>query len=324
MAVRIGSVQVGPGHPCFMIAEVGINHNGSLDLALDLIEVAVLAGFNAVKFQKRKVDVVYPAEELSAPRKVDPSIIEAARKRMAIEGVHYQVLPAESLERLDKDPSMTTNGDLKYALEFGDKEFDVINRRCRDRNILWSASSWDGLSAHFINGFNPPFHKVASACLTNRDILQRVRENGKPVILSTGGSTIEQILRAVEILGTDDLILMHCIAEYPCKDEEVNLSMIHTLKRAFPGVPVGYSSHEAGIDPSVWAVVEGACVVERHITLDCTMPGSDQAASLEPAEIKELVDKIRRYEAVRGNGVKKVSAGEQAVMRKLRRRDDIF
>ncbi|MBX4211226.1 MAG: N-acetylneuraminate synthase family protein [Candidatus Yanofskybacteria bacterium] len=323
MSVKIGSRLVGDGHPCFVIAEIGINHNGSLKIARQLIDVAVEAGCNAVKFQKRTVEVVYSQEELEAPRKVDPSIIQAARERSTLENVHYQVLSPEAIRRLEADPSATTNGDLKSALEFNEKAYDIIDQYCRERGILWSASSWDGLSAHFINGFNPAFHKIASACLTNRDILKRVRDNGKPVILSTGGSTIEQIIKAVDILGREDLVIMHCVATYPSEDRELNLSVIHTLKRMFPGVPIGYSGHEKGIDPSVWAVVEGACIIERHITLDRKMPGSDQSASLEPHELKELVTKVRRYEEMRGDGVKRVYPGEETTMKKLRRRDDI-
>lgn len=324
MSITIGGRKVGEGHPCFVIGEIGINHNGSLEIAKQLIAAAVAAGCDAVKFQKRDVNIVYSAEELAVPRKVDASIIRHACDRAVIEGIQYQVLPTESLQRLDKDPKATTNGDLKHALEFGTKDYDLIDIYCRERNIMWSASSWDGLSAHFINGFNPPFHKIASACLTNRDILSRVRYNGKPVILSTGGSTLDQIAKAVEILGRDDLIIMHCVATYPCEDADINLSVIHTLKRMFPGVPVGYSGHERGIDPSLCAVVEGACVIERHITLDRKMPGSDQSASLEPNELTELIAKIRRYEAVRGDGVKRVTEAEKGTMKKLRRRDDIF
>lgn len=324
MSITIGRRKVGDGHPCFVIAEIGINHNGSLDIAKKLIDAAAAAGCDAVKFQKRRLNIVYTREELAAPRKVDPSIIRQAYERMHIEGVDYPVFPPEAVERLDKDIFNTTNGDLKHALEFEQKDYDIIDRHCHEKGIVWSASSWDGLSASFINGFDPPFHKIASACLTNRDILKRVRDKGKPVILSTGGSTIEQIKKAVEILGRDDLIIMHCIAAYPCEDSELNLNMIPTLKQAFPGVPIGYSGHERGIEPSVWAVVKGACVIERHITLDRKLPGSDQAASIEPDELAQLIAQIRKFEQASGDGIKRVSEGEKATMKKLRRRDDIF
>ncbi len=322
MAVRIGSEIVGDGYPCFVIAEIGINHNGSVEIAQKLIDAAVIAGCKAVKFQKRTVPVVYTQEELAKPRKVDPSIICNAFERMEIEGIRYPVLPEENIQRLRIDQNNTTNGDLKYALEFGLKEYDIINRYCFARGIMWFASSWDGLSAHFMNGFNVPCHKIASACLTHIDLLERARDNGKPLILSTGGSTMEQIQRAVEILGEEDLVILHCVANYPCKDEEVNLEMIKTLRRTFKGVPIGYSGHETDLLPSLAAVVMGANVIERHITLDRNMPGSDHSASLEPEDFKQLVRDICRLDVLSGNGVKRVFNSEVDVMKKLRRVED--
>ncbi|MFH1380614.1 MAG: N-acetylneuraminate synthase family protein, partial [Candidatus Omnitrophota bacterium] len=218
--------------------------------------------------------------------------------------------------------SDTTNGDLKYALEFGLKDFDTIDRYCREKGVLWYASAWDGISAHFINGFNVPCHKIASACLTHTDLLKRVRSNGKPVILSTGGSSIEQILRAVEILGREDLIILHCVANYPPSDEELNMSVIHTLKRMFPGVPIGYSGHEFDNLASLVAASMGACMIERHITLDRNLPGSDHKASIEPHEMEDLVQQIRRIEKAVGDGLKRVLSSEVPVMRKLRRVKD--
>src|SRR3989344_6511727 len=212
MAVKIGNRLVGSGQPCFVIAEIGINHNGSLELAKRLIDIAVDAGCDAVKFQKRSIRVVYTPEELAKARKVDVSIINSAMERLEIEGVKYPVFPGENLRRLEKDRLNTTNGDLKYALEFELKEYDIIDQYCQERCIFWFASAWDGLSAHFINGFNVPYLKIASACLTHADLLLRVRYKGKPVILSTGGSTMEQIERAVEILGVDNLVILHCVA----------------------------------------------------------------------------------------------------------------
>lgn len=349
MAVRIGSRLVGYGYPCFVVAEIGINHNGSVEVVQKLIDAAVDAGCDAVKFQKRTVEIVYTEKELAAPRKVDPSIIENARERSTTaEGFHFKVLPAEALERLDRDPKNTTNGDLKYALEFGLKEYDLIDRYCREKGIPWFASAWDGLSAHFINGFNVPCHKIASACLTHADLLVRIRSNGKPVILSTGMSTMEQIESAVRILGREDLVVLHCVSNYPSKDEEANLSGIETLWRRFRGIPIGYSGHEPDIFPSVLAVAMGACMVERHITLDKTMPGTDQKASLEPQELTALVRGIRtveirmegrdpsdvltanelaaltggeigRIQALVGDGIKKIYPSEIPIMEKLRR-----
>ena len=231
--VKIGNKFVGKGHPCFVVAEIGINHNGSLDIAKQLIDIAIDAGCDAVKFQKRTVELVYSKDELAKKRFVDPSIIKNAMRRRVIEDIEYPVLPLESLGRLRGDINNTTNGDLKYALEFGMKEYDLIDSYCHNRGILWFASCWDGLSAHFINGFNVPCHKVASACLTHADLLRRVRyntdHNKSSVILSTGGSTMEQIKKAVDILGTHDLVILHCTASYPCKDEEINLQVIETL-----------------------------------------------------------------------------------------------
>lgn len=316
--MKIGKKVIGQGD-VFVIAEIGINHNGSLDVALQLIDAAIEAGCDAVKFQKRTVEVVYTAEELAKSREVDESIIRNAIHRSCIEGVDYHVLSDEALKRLNADIKNTTNGDLKYALEFDLKEFDIIDNYCKEKGIYWFASCWDGLSAHFMNGFNVVCHKIASACLTNEDLLRRVRYNGKPIILSTGGSTLEQIKKAVDILGREDLVILHCVADYPAKDEDINLLMIDTLKQIFPGVPVGYSGHEADNLASVLAVARGACMIEKHITLDKKMPGSDHKASINPDEFKRLVSDIRRVQSMLGDGVKKVLPAEQAVMEKLRR-----
>jgi len=321
-AVKIGNKWVGEGHPCFTVAEIGINHNGSIEVTKQLIDAAVDAGADAVKFQKRTVEVVYTPEELAKSRKVDSSIIKNAFDRMNVEGVNFPILPEDSIARLRQDSGNTTNGDLKYALEFNMKDFDTIDRYCREKNIMWFASSWDGLSAHFVNGYNVPCHKIASACLTHADLLKRVRYNGKPVILSTGGSTMEQIEKAIYVLGREDLIILYCVANYPCKDYEINLLVIETLKRKFAGVPIGYSGHETGILPSVAAVAMGACLVERHITLRKNMPGSDHKASLEPQEFGQMVNEIRRFEAIRGDGIKRVLPSEIPVMEKLRRKTD--
>lgn len=321
--VKIGNRHVGPGHPCFIVAEIGINHNGSLKLAMDLIDAAADAGADAVKFQKRDVRTVYTEAELAAPRQVDASIIRHAMERMELEGIRNPVLPDENVRRLKQDAAQTTNGDLKYALEFGLKEFDLLDLHCQEKGIPWFASAWDGLSAHFLNGFDVPCHKIASACLTHRNLLERVRKNGKPVILSTGGSTIEQVEKAVRILGREDLVILHCVAAYPCADEDINLEVMNTLSRMFPDVPVGYSGHEAGIEPSLAAAAMGACMIERHITLDTSMPGSDQKASLDPGDFARMVKAIRRFEKVRGDGIKRLLPSEVPVMKKLRRKDTL-
>jgi N-acetylneuraminate synthase len=334
--VNIGGIPVGDGHPCFVVAEIGINANGSVKIAEQLIDAAVAAGCQAVKFQKRHVPTVYTAAELAAPRPVDWSFIEHALERMREEDVREPIFSESALARLMLDHANTTNGDLKLALEFGLKEFDTIDRYCRERSIMWFASAWDGLSAHFLNGFNVPCHKIASPCLTHRDLLIRVRDNGKPVILSTGGSTMEQIMRAADIL--QPAVILHCTSTYPSEPEEANLAVIDALRTAFPGTPIGYSGHEKGIGPSLVAAAMGACVIERHITLDRTMPGSDQLASLEPSELTELVRGIRNIESGNmhinelvssnlntvyyGSPEKRVLPSEVPIMTKLRRVTD--
>ena len=336
--VLIGNHEVGDGNPCFIIAEIGINHNGSLEIAKKLIDVAVKAGCDAVKFQKRDIETVYTPMELATSRTFDQSFIDHAIERTRINGAPRRVLPDSALARLMVDKNNTTNGDLKFALEFGLREFDLIELYCKERGILWFASAWDGLSAHFMNGFDVACHKVASACLTHRDLLERIRSNKKPVILSTGGSTLGQVKQAVEVLGSENLVLLHCIASYPCADEDINLEVMRTLRETFPGVPVGYSGHEQGILPSLLAVSMGACVVERHITLDRTMPGSDQKASIEPHELEKLVQGIRDLESGRvdikgfvdektatlilGSREKKVLPSEVPTIEKLRRVTD--
>lgn len=283
--VQIGSRLVGDGEPCFVIAEIGINHNGDVDIARKLVAAAVLAGCDAVKLQKRTVDVVYTAEELAKPR---------------------------------ESPFGTTNGDLKRALEFGTTEYRELDEYCRSHNIMWLASCWDEQSVDFIEKFSPPAYKIASATLTDDGLLKRLRKTERPLILSTGMSTIEQIDHAVSVLGKDDLLLMHCTSTYPARPIELNLRGIQTLKERY-GLPVGYSGHEVGLATSVAAVVMGACMVERHITLDRAMWGSDQAASVEPHGFSRLTRDIRTVEGALGDGVKRVYDSEVPILKKLRR-----
>lgn len=285
--IKLGDSLVGDGHPCFIIAEIGINHNGDLDIAKKLIDIAVAAGCNAIKFQKRTIDVVYPAEELARPR---------------------------------ENPFGETNGDLKRGLEFGREEYEEIDHHCRDNNIPWLASCWDEGSVDFIDRFNVPCFKIASATLTDDDLLRHIRSKGKPILLSTGMSTLDQVDRAVEVLGTDDLAILHSCSTYPAYYEELNLRVIQTLRQRY-NVPIGYSGHETGLPSSVAAVALGACIIERHITLDRSMWGSDQAASLEPNGITRLVRDIRLIETSMGDGIKRVIEREVPIMRKLRRVD---
>lgn len=285
MVVKIGNIMVGDGQPCFVVAEIGINHNGDIDIAKKLISAAMLAGCDAVKFQKRTIDVVYAPEELTRPR---------------------------------ESPFGTTNGDLKRGLELGFKEYKLIDEYCSMSNIIWFASCWDEASVDFIEQFNPSCYKIASPCLTNDNLLRHYRRYGRPIILSTGMSTLKQIDHAVEVLGTKDLILMHCNSTYPARPEELNLKAIQTLKERYK-IPVGYSGHEVGLSTSVAASVLGACMVERHVTLDRAMWGSDQAASVEPHGLARLVRDIHVIENAKGDGMKRVYESEIPIMKKLRR-----
>jgi len=283
--VKVGSRTIGSSHPCYVVAEIGINHNGDIDLAKKLINVASGAGCDAVKFQKRTIDVVYTAEELAKPR---------------------------------ENPFGPTNGDLKRGLEFEREEYEEIDRYCREVKIDWFASCWDEASVDFIAKFNVPCFKIASASITDDNLLRHTRAVGKPIILSTGMSTLEQVDRAVEILGTKDLIILHACSTYPAYYEELNLKVIDVLADRY-GVPVGYSGHETGLPSSVAAAVMGACMIERHITIDRSMWGSDHAASLEPNGITRLVRDIRLIEKSMGDGVKRVLEREQPIIKKLRR-----
>jgi N-acetylneuraminate synthase len=284
-SVKIGKNSVGDGQPCYVIAEIGINHNGDIALAKKLINVAAASGCDAVKFQKRTVNVVYTAAELAKPR---------------------------------ESPFGETNGDLKRALEFGEGDYEEIDRYCRELGITWFASCWDEASVDIIDQFKVPCYKIASASLTDDNLLRHTRAKGKPIILSTGMSSVEQIDHAVEVLGKHDLILMHTTSTYPSAVTELNLKAIVTLKGRY-GLPVGYSGHEVGVASSVAASVLGACAIERHITLDRAMWGSDQAASLEPQGITRLVRDIHACESAMGDGVKRVYDSELPIRAKLRR-----
>lgn len=284
--IQINNRKVGDGNPCYIVAEIGINHNGDIDIAKKLIDLAIFTGCDAVKFQKRTVDVVYTAEELAKPR---------------------------------ESPFGETNGDLKYALEFGLKEYTEINRYCKEKKITWFASCWDEGSVDFIDQFNVPCYKIASASLTDDDLLRYTRAKGKPIILSTGMSTLDQIDHAIQVIGKHDLILLHTCSTYPSKYEELNLKVITSFQKRY-GLPIGYSGHESGLASTIAAVALGACVVERHITLDRAMWGSDQAASVGASGFFQLVRDIRLAEMSLGDGIKTVVAREIPIISKLRRK----
>ena len=284
-SVSIAGRAVGEGEPCYIVAEIGINHNGDAQLAKRLISVAVAAGCDAVKFQKRTIDVVYTADELSKPR---------------------------------ESPFGETNGDLKRGLEFSPEQYREIAEYCRQSGITWYVSAWDEASVDVIEPFDPPCWKVAAASLTDDALLRHTRAQGKPVILSTGMSSLSQIDHAVEVLGKQDLILLHACSAYPAYYPELNLRVMKTLRDRYE-VPVGYSGHETGIASTVAAVALGACMVERHITLDRSMWGSDHAASLEPSGINRVVRDIRLVEESMGSDEKVVLPRELPVIDKLRR-----
>jgi N-acetylneuraminate synthase len=283
--VRIGKKTLGEGEPCYIIAEIGINHNGDLDQAKRLINVAAAAGCDAVKFQKRTINVVYTADELSKPR---------------------------------ESPFGATNGDLKRGLEFSYEDFREIDRYCREIKIPWFASCWDEESVDIINRFDVPCFKIASASLTDDHLLRHTRATGKPILLSTGMSTLDQIDHAIEVMGRRDLVLLHACSTYPAYYEELNLRAMRTMADRY-GLPVGYSGHETGLPSSIAAAAMGAVALERHITTDRSMWGSDHAASLEPNGITRLVGYIRLAEKAMGDGVKRVLEREQPIIKKLRR-----
>jgi N-acetylneuraminate synthase len=283
--VEIARRPVGSEQPTFIVAEIGINHNGDVDLARKLIAAAAGAGCDAVKFQKRTVDVVYSEEELARPR---------------------------------ESPFGDTNGDLKRGLEFGEEEYRAIDEYCRVLGIQWFASCWDEASVDFIEAFSPPCYKIPSASLTDDALLRHHRTYGRPIILSTGMSDLDEIDHAVDVLGTDDLVLLHATSTYPSELTELNLRVIAALRERY-GVPVGYSGHEVGLATTLAAHVLGACMIERHITLDRAMWGSDQAASVEPLGFMRIVRDARAIESALGDGKKVVYDSEIPVREKLRR-----
>ncbi|MDP3661505.1 MAG: N-acetylneuraminate synthase family protein [bacterium] len=314
MTRSIGTHTIGNGHPCFIVAEIGINHNGFVSTAKKLVEVAAKAGANAVKFQKRTVQTVYTAEELAKPRLIpsENGILKNAVAR--------GVLPVEASHRLKQSAyEQTVNGDLKYALEFTIDEYREIASAAQTAGVLFFASPWDEASVDFLEQLAVPCHKVASACLTDAGLLNRIKQTGKPCILSTGGSTIDDINEAVGMVGGEKIILLHAVSTYPSQDADLNLSVMRKLCTLFSDIPIGWSGHEKGILPSIIAVALGACMVERHLTLDRRMWGSDHPASLEPDEFKEMVEGIRLVETVRGDGIKRMLHGEMETMKKLRR-----
>jgi N-acetylneuraminate synthase len=285
--VSIGSRLVGEGQPCFIIAEIGINHNGDLALAKQLIDASKEAGADAVKFQKRTPEKCVPLDQRDIMR--------------------------------DTPWGRMTYMDYRYRVEFEASQFAEIDRYARESSLLWFSSCWDEDAVDFMEQFNPVAYKISSAALTDDSLLRRHKKTGRPIVLSTGMSTMEQIRHAVRVLDTEELVILHCTSTYPSKPEELNLRAIRTLVKEFPNHPIGYSGHEVGLQTSVAAVALGACVVERHITLDRSMWGTDQSASVEPQGFHRMVRDIRVVEAAMGDGIKRVYETELPIIAKLRR-----
>jgi N-acetylneuraminate synthase len=285
--VRIGNRLVGAGEPVFVIAEIGINHNGSLDIAKKLVDGAVLSGADAVKFQKRTPELCVPPEQREIPR-------DTPWGRMSYLAYRRKV-------------------------EFGEREYAAIDRHCRERGILWFASCWDEQAVDFMERFDPPCYKAASASLTDHALLRRKKASGRPLVISTGMSTLEEVHAGVEAAGRERLLIAHATSTYPCPVEQLNLRMIDTLRQLYPECPIGYSGHETGLAPTWAAVTLGATFVERHVTLDRAMWGSDQAASVEIGGLMRLVSNIRDIERSLGDGVKRVYPQELPQIEKLRR-----
>ncbi len=286
--VRVGNRFIGEGEPVFVAAEIGINHNGSVEIAKKMIDGAKSAGCDAVKFQKRTPEICVPKDQWDVER--------------------------------DTPWGRITYIEYRHKMEFDAQQFEELVEHCKKKEIFWFASCWDEEAVDFIEKFDPKLYKLASASLTDDELLLRYKTLNKPVIMSTGMSTIDEIDNAVEIFGTKNLMIAHATSSYPCKNEELNLRMILTLKNKFPGVPIGYSGHEVGLAPTQAAVALGACFVERHITLDRAMWGTDQAASVEIVGMQKLISNIRDIELALGDGIKKVYDSELKNLKKLRRK----
>jgi len=285
--VAVGKRMVGDGYPVFVIAEIGINHNGSMDVAKKLIKGAAEAGCDAVKFQKRTPELCVPKDQRDIERDT----------------------PWGRMKYID----------YRYKVEFGRDEYLEIDRYCKEHGILWFASCWDEESVDFMEQFEPPCYKAASASLTDLPLLKKTASTKRPLIISTGMSTMEEVEKTVQELGIDNLLIAHTNSTYPSPVNELNLRMITSLKGLYPTVPIGYSGHEVGLATTWAAVALGATFVERHVTVDRAMWGSDQAASVELSGMARLVSNIRDIEQALGDGVKRVYDGEAAARKKLRR-----
>jgi len=286
-SINSGKIKIGDGYTVFIIAEIGINHNGSIEIAKKLIEGAKAAGCDAVKFQKRTPEICVPKDQWNIER--------------------------------DTPWGRMTYIDYRYKVEFTKEDYAQIDKFCKEKNITWFASCWDAEAVNFIEQFDVPIYKTASASLTDKELLLKHKSLNKPTIISTGMSTIEEIISAVNIFENKNLLVAHSTSTYPCPNEELNLKMITTLREKYPDTPIGYSGHETGLAPTWAAAALGANFVERHITLDRAMWGSDQAASVEVDGFHRLVRNIRDIETALGDGIKKVYPSEMGARAKLRK-----
>jgi N-acetylneuraminate synthase len=284
--VEVGTHPVGPEHPVFIVAEIGINHNGDLSVAKKLIDAAFVAGCDAVKFQKRTPDLCVPVEQRDLVRETPWGVM--------------------------------TYMEYRHRVELGQEEYAEIDRYCREKAIVWFASCWDETAVDFMEQFAPACYKIASPSLANDRLLGHINATGRPMILSTGMSTMDEIRHAVSLLGEERLLIAHSTSSYPCDPMELNLRMIRTLRAEFR-CPIGYSGHEVGLQTTYAAVALGACFVERHITLDRASWGTDQAASVEPWGFMRLVRDVRVIEQALGDGVKTVYDSERRILPKLRK-----
>lgn len=285
--INVANRSIGDGHPVFIIAEIGINHNGDLDIAKKMIQGAKHSGCDAVKFQKRTPEICVPKDQWNIER--------------------------------DTPWGRMTYIDYRHKVEFNKDEYTEIDKYCKEIGITWFASCWDEPSIDFIEQFNPPLYKAASASLTDFSLLEKHKKLNKPIIMSTGMSTMEEIDTAISFMDKHNLLIAHATSAYPCKNEELNLRMIETLRKKYLEIPIGYSGHEVGLAPTWAAVALGASFVERHITLDRSMWGTDQAASVEIGGMERLVSSIRDIELALGDGIKKVYDSELSQIKKLRR-----
>ncbi|MDY0083747.1 MAG: N-acetylneuraminate synthase family protein [Ignavibacteriaceae bacterium] len=285
--IKVKDRLIGDGYPVFVIGEIGINHNGDVNTAKKIIAGAKHAGVDAVKFQKRTPEICVHKDQWNIER--------------------------------DTPWGRMTYIDYRHKVEFNEDHYAEIDRYCKEIGITWFASCWDEPSVDFIEKFDPPLYKTASASLTDFSLLEKIKKLNKPVMMSTGMSTMDEIEKAISFMDQKNLMVAHATSAYPCKNEELNLRMIETLKNKYSDIPIGYSGHEVGLAPTWAAVALGACFVERHITLDRAMWGTDQAASVEIGGMERLISSIRDIELALGNGVKKVYESELCQIKKLRR-----